>query len=148
MPTPEELVRMFFDWVDPTNSVQGFAMLPHISGITEPLTRTLRNYGILVTNKPVKTLQQEFPSSKYRVPPKEETDVVYRIPCADCSWSYVGETGRSFKTRKKEHLKNVKNFAKNSNISTHAWNNSHNIDFNNAKIIDKGRNRIRKTLES
>ena len=107
-PTPEELVKMFFDWVDPANAVQGFATLPYISGITEPLTRTLRNYGILVTNKPVKTLQQEFPSRKYRVPPEEETGIVYRIPCADCSWSYVGETGRSFKTRKKEHLKNVK----------------------------------------
>ena len=147
-PIPEELVKMFFNWVDPTDAVQGFATLPYISGITEPLTRTLQNYGILVTNKPVKTLQQDFTSPKYRVPPEEETGVVYRIPCADCSWSYVGETGRSFKTRKKEHLKNVENFAKNSNIATRAWNNSHSIDFNNAEIIDKGHNRIRKTLES
>ena len=69
-PTPEELVKMFFDWVDPTT-------LPYISDITKPLTRTLPNYGILVTNKPVKTLQQEFPPPKYRVPPEEETTVVY-----------------------------------------------------------------------
>ena len=66
--------------------------------------------------------------------------------CTDCSWSYVGETGRSFETRKKEHLRNVKNFAKNSNIATHAWNNSHNIELNNAKIIDNGLSRIRKNI--
>ena len=44
-------------------------------------------------------------------------------------------------------MRNTKQFPCMSS-TTHALNNSHNIDFNNAKIIDKKRNRIKKTLES
>ena len=75
-------------------------------------------------------------------------NVVYKIPCADCSWSYIGETGRCFQTRKKEHIRNTKTYKKGSNIATRAWLNGHSIDFDNARVIDKGNFRVRKTLES
>ena len=68
-------------------------------------------------------VQQTFPSPKYQVPPEKQTNVVYNIPCLDCSWSYIGETG------KKEHNQNVKNNKKGSNIAIHTWQNNHNIDF-------------------
>ena len=31
----------------------------------------------------------------------------YKILCVDCVLWYVGETGRCFETRKKEHITNV-----------------------------------------
>ena len=68
--------------------------------------------------------------------------------CADCPWSYVGKTGRSFETRKKEHMRNVKSYARGSNIAKHAWSSKHSIDFENSRVIDKGSSRTRKTLES
>ena len=77
----------------------GFACLPYISGLTEPLTRLLRKNDIRVVSKPAKTLQQEFPSPKFRQPLDLICNVVYKIPCSDCRWSYVGETGRCLKTR-------------------------------------------------
>ena len=73
---------------------------------------------------------------------------VHKIPCADCSWSYVGETGRCFKTRRKEHQRNLKNYTRGSNIANHAWHNNHSIDFEGATVIDKGNHRVRRTLES
>ncbi|XP_068691539.1 uncharacterized protein [Montipora foliosa] len=148
VPSPEELVAMFFSWVDPQNTPHGFACLPYISGLTEPLMRLLRKHEIRVVTKPLKTLQQEFPSPKTRQPLDQQCNVVYKIPCSDCPWSYIGETGRCFLTRKKEHQRNLKNFAKGSNIASHAWKNDHSIDFNNACVIDKGNYRVRKTLES
>ena len=51
-------------------------------------------------------------------------------------------------TRKKEHIGKVKLCKTGSNISVHAWRNNHSIDFNNARVIDNGNFRIRKTLES
>ena len=60
VPPPEELVSMFFKWVDPSDTHKGFACLPYVSGLTEPLTRLPRKNEIRVVNKPFKTLQQEF----------------------------------------------------------------------------------------
>ena len=55
---------------------------------------------------------------------------------------------RSFTTRTKEHMRNVKHCTKGSNVAKHAWTFNHVIDFNNSKIIDKANNRSRKTLKS
>ena len=112
--------------------------------------RLLRNNEIRVVNKPLKTLQQEFPSPKTRQPlPSDlQCNVVYKIPCKDCPCNYIGEPGRCFKTRRKEHQRNLKNYATGSNVANHAWQNNHSIDFDNACVIDKGNYRVRKTLES
>ena len=134
--------------VDPLDTHKGFACLPYISGLTEPLTRLLRKNEIRVVNKPFKTLQQEFLSPKFRQPSHLQSNVVYKISCKDFSWNYIGETGRCFQTRKKEHQRNLKNYAKGSNVADHAWKNNHSIDFDNACVIDKGNYRVRKTLES
>ena len=147
-PSPEELVRTFFEQVEPSETYNGHATLPYIKGVTEPLSRTLRKHNIKVYNKPLRTLQREFPSVKHRPPTEEQTNVIYKIPCKDCPWNYIGETGRSLKTRKSEHVRNVKQNKDGSNIAKHAWDCDHVIDFDNSKVIDKGRFRNRLTLES
>ena len=82
--------------------------------------------------------------------PLKKTNVMSftKFPCASCPWSYIGETKRSFSTRKKEHIRNTKQCAINSNVAKHAWAFDHTIDFTGAKIIDTANNRTRKTLES
>ena len=87
------------------------------------------------------------PSSEIPTFDGSQTNVVYKIPCTNCSWCYIAETGRAFNTRKKEHLRNTKTAAKGSRIANHAWSNNHAIDFENASIIDKGTFRTRITLE-
>ncbi|XP_068738269.1 uncharacterized protein [Montipora capricornis] len=89
-PTPEELVGMFFKWVEPTNR-RNFAVLPYIKGITEPLTRILKEHDIQVTSRPVKTLQQHFPIPKFRPAEDDQCNVIYKIPCASCPWSYIAK---------------------------------------------------------
>ena len=86
-----------------------------------PLTRVVRKHDIKVLNKPVRTPQQEFPSPKDRPKIEKQTNVVYKIGCKDCPWSYIGETGRCFETRKKEHIRNVKQNTAGSNIAKHSW---------------------------
>ena len=146
-PSPEELVHEFFERVDLSTKVD-HTVLPHIKGLTKPLKRLLKPYGIRVTTEPLRTLEQMLPSPKDRPPLEEQTNVVYQINCADCSWGYIGKTGRAFITRQKEHMKNVKKHKVGSNIANHAWSFDHKIDYKNCKIIDKANDHHRATLES
>ena len=140
---------MFFNLVEPSESRKSFASLPYIKGVIKPMTGVLKKHDVSVINKPMTTQQQQFPAPKFRPAPDSQTNVVYKIPCADCSWCYIGETGRAFNTRRKKyHIRNVKTVAKRSRIANHAWSHEHSINFNNASLVDKGNYRIRKTLES
>ena len=47
---------------------------------------------------------------KDKVRDEEKTELIYRVPCKNCSSSYVGETGRKFGLRIKEHQKEVDSF--------------------------------------
>ena len=49
---------------------------------------------------------------------------------------YIGETGRSLETRKREHIDAMKNFdLKKSALRQHVAENDHFIDWDNAKIL-------------
>ena len=64
-------------------------------------------------------------------------------------WSCIGETGRSLKTRKSEHLRNVEPcIRRGSSVAKHAWTHDHIIDFTNSIVIESGSHRTRKALES
>ena len=116
---PEKLVAMFFYLVEPSESRKSFASLSYIKGITEPLTRVLKKHDMIsVINKPMTTLQQQFPAPKFRPATDSQTNIVYKIPYAECSWCYIGETGRAFNTRRKEHIRNIKTVAKGSKLRT------------------------------
>ena len=55
--SPEELVGMFFNLVESSESRKSFASLPYIKGVTEPLTRP-RSFALLRIYKP--TLSTKF----------------------------------------------------------------------------------------
>ena len=61
---------------------------------------------------------------------------MYEICCWDGNAVYVGEIGRSVKTRKREHADAVKSFnTKKSALSQHVMDFDHRIDWDNAKIL-------------
>ena len=93
---------MFFKMVEPTESRKSLASLPYCKGVTELLTHVLKKHDVTVANKPFTTLQQQFPAPKFQPPMESQTNIVYKIPCTNCFWCFIGETGRAFITRKKK----------------------------------------------
>ena len=51
----------------------GFAIIPYIQGVTEPIQRILNSHNVKVAQKPF-----------------QRTDAVYSIPCNDCDNEYIG----------------------------------------------------------
>ena len=63
------------------------------------------------------------------VPQEERVGVVYKIPCRDCSQTYVGQSGRTLAMRLKEHQRAVRNGDVNASaIAKHVWNEQHHMD--------------------
>ena len=94
------------------SSMMGFAVVPYIHGVTEPITRFVCSYN--VAQKPFLTLNHIFAKPKDLVPKEQKSDNIYSIPCNDCNQEYIGQTKRQFRTRLKEHQKAV-SFTKKDN---------------------------------
>ena len=73
-----------------------------------------------------------------------QRNVVYKVPCLDGIGVYIGETGRSFNTRPKEHQRDIKPYIiaqqtnedlkKNHALVKHVWLNRHRIDWKSYAI--------------
>jgi len=72
--------------------------------------RILKSHDITTANRPHRTLRNFVVHPKDKVKDEEKTELIYCVPCKNCSSSYVGETGRKFGLRIKEHKKEVDSF--------------------------------------
>jgi hypothetical protein len=90
-PPPEDLVRSFFELVEPKTN-RSYAVLPYIKRQTEPLRRILKPHDIRVTTKPLRTLEQMFPSTKDRPLPENQTNVKSTVQIA-CGVTLVRQAG-------------------------------------------------------
>jgi len=70
------------------------------------------------------------------LPPFSHSNVVYKLRCAQCDASYVGQTRRLLKTRIDEHQSHIrKNTNQSSVITKHHF--SHDFDWDNVEISDE-----------
>ena len=69
----------------------------------------LNEAGVKVAIKLVKTIGNILTSSKDPIAEHEKSRLVYKIPCVDCEFAYVGQTKRDLKSRVAEHLRAVTN---------------------------------------
>jgi hypothetical protein len=56
---------------------------------------------------------------------KYDNSGVYQMKCLDCPLRYIGQTGRTFKIRYKEHIQAIRNNNSNSGYSKHILNTGH-----------------------
>jgi hypothetical protein len=56
---------------------------------------------------------------------KYEKNGIYQMKCMSCPMKYIGQTGRPFNIRYKEHIRDIKNNSSNSRYSNHILNTGH-----------------------
>ncbi|XP_072018311.1 uncharacterized protein [Amphiura filiformis] len=88
---------------DKTRS-KGMVVLPYVKGVTERVSRVMKNYNISTAMKPHNTLRKQLVHPKDKRDPNNTTDAVYKIPCMNCELSYIGKLAESLA----QDLKNIK----------------------------------------
>ena len=74
---------------------------------------------------------------------------VYQIDCKNCNKFYIGETGRPFEIRLLEHKAAARNTKNTSGLTNHCIKEKHGFDFDNAKLVFKNANTVkRKVVEA
>ena len=108
-------------------------VLPFYPSLAGKLTRILRRAGLTPSFRPQRSLGSLL--CRRRPTSIETRGLVYRIPCSQCDWSYVGETGRSLAARLKEHKRAVQNLSTASELVNHMLSADHRIDWEGAAVV-------------
>jgi len=132
---------------------KGMVVVPYVKKLSEAFARILKSYGIATANRLHRTLRNFVVHPKDKVKDEGKTELIYGVPCKNCSSSYVVETGRKFGLRIKEHKKKVDSFTAGtqtrafraressithkSAITDHAVEENHVIDWDEAKVVDR-----------
>ena len=90
-----------------------------------------------------------FPTDQgYKPPtPKDQvTGVIYQIPC-ECGDNYIGKTSKTLNERLKEHQRGIRRMDKNNSVAVHVRDTGHNISWENAKIMLKEDNKMRRKIK-
>ena len=112
--------------------------LPYVQGVTEPIKRVLQQIGVGVAMKPIFSLSSKFLKPKDCVLDHEKSGLVYQISCWDRDAVYIGETGRSITTRKREDVDAVKDLdVKKSALCQHVVNKDNVIDWGNVEVLKR-----------
>ena len=90
--------------------------------------------GVKTVFKLQRTMRQLLVQVKERIPPENQREVVYEVPCKDCELKYIRETKRSLKTRMTEHKYAVHRGDECNGIAVHVHQLQHSIDWESAKV--------------
>ena len=82
-------------------------IIPYVNQTSERIAKVFKKYGVTSVMKPPNSIRQKLVHPKDKILKEKSSGVVYQIPCRNCSASYIGETGREYAARKKEHQTDV-----------------------------------------
>ncbi|BHF66191.1 hypothetical protein SprV_0200920700 [Sparganum proliferum] len=112
-----------------------FYSLPYMRGISEIIVRQFNRLGIHAAHKPASSLRAALSRMEDPIPKEQRTNVIYHIPCANCSCVYVGHTGRRLDTRINEHKLAIRRRDPLSLIFAHAVEYDHRFNWDGAEVV-------------
>ena len=109
--------------------------LPYIRHIAEPIQRVCRQLGVKIVFRTPQTLRQQLVRVKTPRPELKMKNVIYEVPCQDCTSVYIRETGRCLQVRLTEHKAAVRRCDRKNGIATHTWDQDHRVNLEAARVI-------------
>ena len=85
--------------------------------------------------RPYMTIGSYLPKPKDPLNSDEIFGIVYKVPCCDCEFVYIGQSKRDLKSRLSEHIRAIKNQRPDlSALCEHSITLDHKINWDDAKI--------------
>lgn len=132
------------------NIEKKFVTLTYGSSLNHKTSNVLKSHGYTVAYRNSNKLENIINPRKTSNGDEFDGSGVYKVKCNDCPKYYIGQTGRSFRTRFKEHLPK-KTVTQKSNYAEHLVQCGHNYSSltNNLKVMHKcNKSRLLSTLEN
>jgi len=124
-------------------------VVPYIKGVSEKLRRDLGKEDINVVFKRGQTLHSIIFNGKFKKKDGRKKDLIYKIPCRDCTLCYIGETAQWYDEREKQHKRCIRNQDENNALFRHIRTTGHEIAWDKVEFIAfETRTQCRKMKES
>ena len=118
--------------------------IPYYSHVNKQISSILQRHSVSSACTSNKNLRDLLSSTKSRQPASPTSNVIYQIPCKDCSATYCGQTSRPLHKHIAEHERYTRpayshstDLQQSSAIAQHAHASGHEIDFSSAVILAK-----------
>ena len=112
-----------------------------VQGIFEKLSGILKPFNIKIASRNPNGLSHLFKSTKDPISKLDTANVVYNIPCSECTAAYIGTTKRPLKNKIHEHTKDVYNPPEKwTALTKHALYQDHMFNFDEVNIIHRSDN--------
>jgi len=133
---------------NPTPEPRATISIPYVKGVSEKIKRICAKERIYVYFSSSRTIGSFLNRVRPHTDPNDITGVIYRIPCQDCDHSYVGETGRTLRTRLSEHRRNCRNGeVERSGVAQHTIEEDHRIDWEGSTVINREKNWFKRRVK-
>ena len=110
------------------NKSKGYVIVPYVHGFSESYKSLMKKYNMEVYFRGANSIKKTLVKPKDKDDKMDKSGVIYRIKCNDCDADYVGEAGRIFRDRFKEHCKPKSPIYHHHQESGHALPTSDNVE--------------------
>lgn len=116
-----------------------FSKIPYLGNVSIKVGKQLSKFGIRPAYYSKGTIGRLLVNNKLDKFDKSQSCGVYELQCNSCHFSYIGQTGRTFLTRFKEHTnlrnKEVGDEGLSSSFANHLLNTGHDCNISNLSVL-------------
>jgi len=132
------------------NNNKRYASITYIKDISHKIVKILKQkeekptlYSFKPNNKIKSNYHTKLKDNRDKL---EKTDVIYKINCANCPGTYIGETKQKLKNRISQHQYDINNNKESTALATHVKNSKHKVNLENVEILETESNTNRRKM--
>jgi hypothetical protein len=92
---------------------------------TRTITKLFKNRDIVISYRTKNNIKHALKTKENKEENKYSQSGIYQLQCNECPKRYIGQIGRTFEIRYREHVRDIKNDEHNSKYAQHILDTTH-----------------------